>query len=419
MQNQTITKPWYKFIPHIWEIPEDWEVKKIWNLWKLYRWHSYDSSNVVDKWLLVLRSSNIKDNKLILDNDLQFVNNQCNKNIELQNNDLVICMANWSKELVWKTAKYKWNYKWQVTVWAFCAIFRMDNHYSEYLFNSPKYREYLHVLLAGTNINNLKGSELEELKFAIPKNINEQQKIANILNTCDSQIETIKQIIQKIELRNRGLQQQLLTWKKRLPWFSEDWSNKHLSEVFDRVTRKNSEWNDNVLTISAQKGLINQENFFNKQVASKILDDYFLLYKWEFAYNKSYSNWYPMWAIKRLNYYDKWVVTTLYICFSIKENLNYSSNFFEKYFESWMLIKWLTQIAHEWWRAHWLLNVTPSDFFNLKVLIPNSKEQKAIADILDKATEQLNEYKEKLEKLELQKKGLMQQLLTGKTRVKV
>lgn len=77
----------------------------------------------------------------------------------------------------------------------------------------------------------------------------------------------------------------------------------------------------------------------------------------------------------------------------------------------------LDQISPGWaWRNRVL---SKKDFLKLEVKIPKVEEQKAIADVLDKATEQLNEYKTKLEKLELQKKGLMQQLLTGKTRVKI
>ena len=75
----------------------------------------------------------------------------------------------------------------------------------------------------------------------------------------------------------------------------------------------------NVMTISAQKGFVSQTDFFNKSVASSTLDNYYLVLKDEFCYNKSYSNGYPMGAIKRLKEADKAVVTTLYICFSITD----------------------------------------------------------------------------------------------------
>ena len=70
----------------------------------------------------------------------------------------------------------------------------------------------------------------------------------------------------------------------------------------------------------------------------------------------------------------------------------------------------------EWWVRVYLWYYL---FNKIKIILPSIMEQNTIVKILNKADEQLNEYKEKLEKLELQKKGLMQQLLTGKTRVKI
>ena len=82
-----------------------------------------------------------------------------------------------------------------------------------------------------------------------------------------------------------------------------------LGDLFERVTRKNSNLESkNVLTISAQHGLINQEEFFNKSVAGNNLTNYYLLKKGEFAYNKSYSAGYPMGATKMLEKYDEGIV---------------------------------------------------------------------------------------------------------------
>jgi type I restriction enzyme S subunit len=148
------------------------------------------------------------------------------------------------------------------------------------------------------------------------------------------------------------------------------------------------------------------------------LDHYTLVKKGDFCYNKSYSNGYDWGATKRLNDFEKAVVTTLYICFRLKDENKNSGDFFEYYFESGILYKGLSKVANEGGRAHGLLNVTSSDFFNIKIGVPTFEEQKAIANILNKATQELKQYEQKLETLQLQKKGLMQQLLTGKVRVK-
>ena len=99
-----------------------------------------------------------------------------------------------------------------------------------------------------------------------------------------------------------------------------EWEVMHLKDKFDRITRKNSEGNTNVLTISAKNGLINQEDFFKKEIASSDKSNYFLLHHGEFAYNKSYSNGYPFGAIKPLEKYDKGIVSPLYICFAANKD---------------------------------------------------------------------------------------------------
>lgn len=418
MQNQTTIKPWYKKT-HFWIIPDSWIIDKLWRVaelkvWKTPSrsntdyWYNWNSNNI---WISIrdMKSKYLYDSKEYLTN-FAISTTKINK------------VEKWTLLMSFKLTLWKMAWAWKdlYTNEAIVAIKPYEDIIlKELLYFSLPYSVSKSDAWEAVKWKTLNQELLKNLDIIVPTDINEQQKISKILNTCDDTIEITKEIIQKLESRNKWLQGQLLTWKKRISWFTDKWKLLSLKDVFNRVTRKNDNWNTNVLTISAQRWLINQENFFNKQIASVTLDNYFLLNKWEFAYNKSYSNGYPMWAIKRLNDYDKWVVTTLYICFSIKEELNYSSNFFEKYFESWLLIRWLTEIAHEWWRAHWLLNVTPTDFFNLKIKVPDEFEQEAIADVLDKSFQQLNEYKQKLEKLELQKKGLMQQLLTGKTRVKI
>ena len=261
----------------------------------------------------------------------------------------------------------------------------------------------------GSTFLEVSKTDFDNFHIAVPP-LPEQQKIASILSTWDVAIDNFKAIIEELKVRNKGVTQKL---------FNKEFEKKHLSEIFERVTTKNSEKNQNVITISAQRGFIKQTDFFNKIIASDILDHYTLVKKGDFCYNKSYSNGYDWGATKRLNDFEKAVVTTLYICFRLKDENQNSGDFFEYYFESGILYKGLSKVANEGGRAHGLLNVTSSDFFNIKIGVPTFEEQKAIANILDKATQELKQYEQKLQTLQLQKKGLMQQLLTGKVRVKI
>lgn len=302
-----------------------------------------------------------------------------------------------------------------------CAAIILDeqkannNYIFQYLIN--KYEDIRKLSNTG-NQENLNGELVKSIKINLPP-LPEQRSIAHLLSLMDTTITQNNQLITQKELRKKWLMQNLLTGKKRLKGFGVEWKEVSLGGLFDRVTRKNSEVNTNVVTISAQRGFVKQTDFFNKTIASEIVDNYFLVHRGEFCYNKSYSNGYPWGATKRLNDFDKAVVTTLYICFGLKNPVKNSGDFFEQYFEANLLDKGLTKIAHEGGRAHGLLNVTPSDFFALKITIPILEEQAAIAQVLQAADKEIQLLKAKTEKLREQKKGMMQVLLTGKKRLHV
>lgn len=297
---------------------------------------------------------------------------------------------------------------------------------STFLVNYLRSERVQHIILmkaGASTIPDLNHNDFYAIDFALPP-LSEQKKIAQILSTWDKAISVTEKLLTNSQQQKKALMQQLLTGKKRLlddngTRFSEIWELYALSKLFQRVTTKNNGKSTNVVTISGQHGLIKQEDFFKKTVASDTLDGYFLLKKGQFAYNKSYSNGYPMGAIKRLNRYPEGVVTTLYICFELSTPKESFGDYWEHYFESGLLNNSLSQIAHEGGRAHGLLNVKPSDFFSLKVPVPGFEEQQKIAAVLSAADAEISTLEKKLACLKDEKKALMQQLLTGKRRVSV
>ena len=182
-----------------------------------------------------------------------------------------------------------------------------------------------------------------------------------------------------------------------------------LSDKFQRVTDKNSVGNTNVLTISAQHGLINQFEYYNHQYASENTSGYTLLHKGEFAYNKSYSDGYPWGATKRLEHYDSGAVSPLYICFSAKDGV--CADFYSYYFESEPFYRKIYKIAQEGARNHGLLNVSTEDFFKIQIANPPLEEQRRIAEILGCCDRVITLKKELIAEKKKQKKALMQKLL--------
>lgn len=190
---------------------------------------------------------------------------------------------------------------------------------------------------------------------------------------------------------------------------NDDWEYHSLSEFANRVTRKNRNLeSDNVMTISALYGLINQSEFYNKRIASSDLSSYYLMYKGEFAYNKSYSSEYPWGAVKRLDKYTSGVVSNLYIIFEVE---NIDSDFLVCYFMSNLWHKAVSLCAKEGARNHGLLNISADDFLNIPILIPHtSQEQKAIASILIEYDRLIQLNEQKLEKLRNLKQAMLDKM---------
>ena len=187
-----------------------WKEISLKDIGTFYRGHSYNSTNVADEGLLVLRSNNIQGNVLDFSEDgLQFVDKDCKKELELQKNDIVICMSNRTRRLVGKSAEYTGNYENKVTVGAFCSIFRTENKLAKYLFQTESYKKNLYLILAGTNINNLKNSDLEKFKFNIPTNESEINKIHDLFVSIDNKIDYNKKQLEEITLFKKGLLQQM------------------------------------------------------------------------------------------------------------------------------------------------------------------------------------------------------------------
>jgi type I restriction enzyme S subunit len=246
----------------------------------------------------------------------------------------------------------------------------------------------------------------------------EQRKIAKILAAQDKVIELKEKRLAEKQRQKKYLMQQLLTGKKRLKGFNGEWINYRLNQITKRIKCKNEEANDNVLTISAQHGLINQTDFFNKEIASADKRNYYLLRRDDFAYNKSYSSGYPFGAIKRLTRYDVGIVSPLYICFQISAK-EVSLEYIEQYFEAGLINREIQACAQEGARNHGLLNIAIDDFFNIKIVLPYYKEQLVIAKILKSKDSEIDLLRQDIEQEKRKKKALMQLLLTGIVRVNV
>lgn len=281
------------------------------------------------------------------------------------------------------------------------------------LSNGSQQRE-LSKRAQGKSVVHLHNSDLKAVKLFYPS-YEEQSAIGTLFRTLDDLLSSYKDNLTNYQSLKATMLSKMFPKvgqtvpEIRLNGFEGEWVEKRLKDISKRVTRKNNDLvSERALTISAQFGLIDQEEFFQKKIASKDVSGYYLIKKGEFAYNKSYSTGYPLGAIKRLDKYENGVLSTLYILFKA---VDIDSDYLAHYYESDKWHREVSMCAAEGARNHGLLNIAPADFFNTRLVIPKElAEQQAIGAYFSNLDNLINSHQEKITQLETLKKKLLQDM---------
>ena len=228
-------------------------------------------------------------------------------------------------------------------------------------------------LLVGGGRAKLNAETLMSIEFRLPC-LQEQYRIGEYLTQLDHLIT----LHQRKCVFLFGFFQVFISMIFTASTFS--WEQRKLGELVDRVVRKNINNESTLpLTISAQYGLVDQITYFNNRVASRDVSNYYLVLNGEFAYNKSTSDGYPFGAVKRLDLYEKGVLSTLYIVFAPKKEQQIDSDYLTVFFDTDRWHKGVAERAAEGARNHGLLNISAEDFFDIDLSVPKDiVEQKQI-----------------------------------------
>ena len=287
-----------------------------------------------------------------------------------------------------------------------------DPLFFKYLLATPLARKRTCRMGAGAQHFNIGQEGLSKISLHFPS-IKEQSKIANLFSLIDERVETQKKIIEDLKKLKDAIAEKLFCCpddespELRVENSSDRWNLYRLKDVCQRITERNSQKSSSlVLTIAAQYGLVSQTDFFNKSVASENLSNYYLIRKGDFAYNKSYSGEYAWGAVKRLELYEKGVLSPLYICFRPNPLIVYS-DFLSHYFETHKWHNGIAQIAGEGARNHGLLNISISDFFETIHRFPELPEQQRIASYLNSLSDKISLANKVLESYTRQKRYLL------------
>lgn len=261
---------------------------------------------------------------------------------------------------------------------------------------------------------NITKNDVEKFKISFPS-LEEQSAIGSLFRILDDLLASYKENLANYQSLKETMLSKMFPKdgqtipEIRLDGFEGEWIEKRLKDISKRVIRKNNNLvSERALTISAQFGLIDQEEFFQKKIASKDVSGYYLIKKGEFAYNKSYSTGYPLGAIKRLDKYENGVLSTLYILFKA---VDVDSDYLAHYYESDKWHREVSMCAAEGARNHGLLNIAPADFFNTRLVMPKElDEQQAIGAYFSNLDNLIAAHQEKISQLETLKKKLLQDM---------
>lgn len=397
-------------------IPKEWKVKRLEFLCSNKGDYGINAPAVTYSKDLptYLRITDIDDDGRFITVNKTSVNSSNSENFHLQEGDIVFARTG---ATVGKTYLYNPN-DGDLVFAGFLIRFSPDIQkiipsFLRAYTNTSIYWNWVKIISQRSGQPGINAAEYCSLQIPVPP-LKEQQKIVKILSVWDKAIEKQTQLIEKLELRKKGLIQQLLTGKKRLPGGSGEWKKIAIKDFAIDISLKNTH-NENweVLSCTKYDGLVPSLQYFGRQVFSKDITQYKIVPQYCFAYA---TNHIEEGSIGYQSTYRNALISPMYTVFKTDSNV----------IDDIFLYKLLK--SH---RAIYLYNMMMEgsidrrgglrwdNFSTIKFLLPDIKEQSAIADILVSCDNEILLAKQKLNKFRQQKKGLMQVLLTGKKRVNI
>lgn len=405
-----IKKPGYKKTKLGW-IPEDWEISSLGDLMEFKNGVNADKVNYGQGYKFVNVMQIIGRNKITDDNIPGKVN--LSEKLFLQNRliagDILFNRTSETYNDIGWAALFQGSEN--VVFGGFVIRGRFKNEkikegFKKFCFHSSSIRRQIIARGQGAVRTNIGQKDLEKVLIVIPTDI-EQEKITTILSCCDITIQKLTKLIKEKQLLKKGLMQQLLTGKKRLPGFRGTWKEYKLEKFFRERNQKGCE-NLPLLSLG-EAGVYPQSQSNKKDNSNKDKSKYKRISPGDIGYNTM-----RLWQGRNALSHLEGIISPAYTVVTPKENAH--AEFFKYLFK-------LPEVVHKFHRNSQglvsdTLNCKFKDFKIVKVVLPPTiEEQRAIANILLSADREIDLLKKKKQMLQNHKKGLMQQLLTGKKRI--
>jgi type I restriction enzyme S subunit len=272
------------------------------------------------------------------------------------------------------------------------------------------YKRWGSLANGGRKAKRINQSDFLNFKIQVPP-LPEQKKIAQILSTWDNAIEKLELLINKKTEYKKGLMQKLLSGELRFPEFKEEWEEVKLGDVLKErkeYASKNEKYEHLSLTT---EGIFPKPERYNRDFLVKKDDKKYKITRLnDICYNPANLKF----GVICKNEYGEGIFSPIYITFEVKQN--FDSNYIKYIVKSYNFIQ--KALKYQEGTVYERMAVKPRDLLKIKILLPPLQEQQKIAEILSLHDKEIELLKKKLNLLKEQKKGLMQQLLTGKIRVK-
>ncbi|GJC32231.1 hypothetical protein KAM398_22300 [Acinetobacter sp. KAM398] len=291
-----------------------------------------------------------------------------------------------------------------------------DSLYIFYALQSFNVQQQITLNTVGQAVKGINIAEVKKLKIYHPI-LDEQKAIAQILSTWDQAISATEKLLENSQQQKKALMQQLLTGKKRLldearSRFNISWE-KHRLGIFLKEEKQRNKDNSisRVLSVTNHSGFILPENQFSKRIASDEVSNYKVVRQGQYGYNPSRIN---VGSFARLDQFENGLLSPMYVVFSIK-----SENLDSDFFLYWMKSNEAKQRINNSTQGSVRDSVGFDAISSFVLKLPEIQEQRKIAKVLSFADQEIETLQKKLNCLKQEKKALMQQLLTGKRRVKL
>jgi len=397
-------------------IPEDWEVKALGEIGEVLIGLTYKPTDVRQHGTLVLRSSNIQNDTLAFEDNV-FVETTIPERIRVQRGDVLVCVRNGSRDLIGKSVLLDERTE-GMTFGAFMAVYRSQiGNLTSYLFQSSILKRQINEHL-GATINQITNKSLNSFRIPIPPTEVEQQAIAEALSNVDGLLGGLDRLIAKKRDLKQAAMQQLLTGQTRLPGFQGEWEVKTIGDSIDLVTGfpfPSEQYCDSGIRLlrgsNVKRGatdwtsdLVQYWPSMTPSIARYELREGDLVIAMDGSLvGRSYA---------RLQHQDLPAVLLQRVARirSAKLDIRFLTQFvgsstFISYCDS---VKTVTAIPH----------ISPSDIRNFTIPIPSDiAEQVAIAEVLTHMDEELEALEQRRDKTRALKQAMMQELLTGRTRL--